>query len=364
MKRLSLFWHVISLGMILSLPLDVEFHPKPHSAVGNGSIPTQSIPTSSLSDPDTTKTPDTMTTTFIENGLLRRGDHVTIISTARKVTPQKMQPSIDLFRSWGLVVDIDPRLYLEDNQMAGPDSNRLAMLQDAINNPDIKAIFCARGGYGTVRIIDSVDFSPLKHNPKWIIGFSDVTVLHSHLHNLGFESLHAIMPISISAGTNRSNNPAIASLYNVLFRGHDHVEFNSHEFNRPGTAEAQVVGGNLSILYSLLASDSDIDTDGKILLIEDLDEYLYHIDRMMMALKRAGKLKNLKGLIVGGLTQMHDNEIPFGRNAEEIVRDAVAEYNYPVCFNAPYGHIGSRNHALPLGKKIRMTVGNKTVIDI
>lgn len=313
---------------------------------------------------DTTKSNNAMPLTFIENGKLHKGDHVTIISTARKVTPQKMQTSIDLFRSWGLIVDIDPRLYEQEDQMAGSDANRLAMLQDAINNPKIKAIFCARGGYGTVRIIDQVDFSPLKDNPKWIIGFSDVTVLHSHLHTLGFESLHAIMPISIPSGANRTNNAAVASLYNVLFTGHDKVEFDNHKFNRKGTAEAQVVGGNLSILYSLLGSDSDINTDGKILLIEDLDEYLYHIDRMMMALKRAGKLKNLKGLIVGGMTDMHDNDIPFGRNAEEIVRDAVAEYDYPVCFNAPYGHIGSRNHALPMGKKIRLTVGSKTTIEI
>ena len=227
-----------------------------------------------------------------------------------------------------------------------------------LDNPDIKAILCVRGGYGTVRIIDDIDFSHFQKNPKWLAGFSDITVLHSHIHKLNVASLHSTMPISFSSNTTES----IMSLKDALFGKHLSIKIDLHPFNRFGEAKGQIVGGNLSILYSLMGSPSDLNTDGKILFIEDLDEYLYHIDRMMMNLKRSGKLSNLKGLIVGGMTKMNDNTIPFGKDAESIIKDVVSEYNYPVCFGFPAGHIKD-NRALKLGVIAELKVDKQSSLN-
>ena len=184
----------------------------------------------------------------------------------------------------------------------------------------------------------------MKKNPKWIIGYSDVTVLHSHLNNLGIASLHATMPINFENNSKES----LQSLKNSLLGKSNRIECKGHPFNRLGLVDAEIVGGNLSILYSLLGSNSDVDTEGKILFIEDLDEYLYHIDRMMMSLKRNGKLAKLKGLIVGGMNEMNDNQILFGKSAEEIILEHTKEYNYPICFGFPAGHIND-NRCIGLG---------------
>lgn len=294
--------------------------------------------------------------------LLQPGDKVSIVATARKVSPAEMQPAIDLFRSWGLQVTLPKGLFEQNNQFAGDEYNRAQMLQEALNDDEIKAIFCARGGYGTVRIIDMLDFTSFAKNPKWIIGYSDITVLHSHIQrHLGIPTLHAIMPINIpqdAATAAHKSYPAIDSLKDALFNG-PQTEIRGtagNNFGRRGESYAPIVGGNLSILYSLMGSPSEIDTDGKILFIEDLDEYLYHIDRMMQNLKRAGKLTNLKGLIVGAMSDMHDNQTPFGKSAEEIIWDVVKDYTYPVWFHAPYGHIETDNIALCLGSPINFSV--------
>ena len=243
---------------------------------------------------------------------LKVGDKIGIISTARKISLQELKPAIIILGSWGLEVTLGKNIFKKDNQFAGAVEQRSADLQSMVNNEDIKAILCARGGYGSVQIIDNINFSSLRKSPKWIVGFSDVTVLHSHLNNLGLATLHATMPINFATNT----DTAIESLKNVLFGNEKDIECNAHPFNKYGKVEADIVGGNLSILYSLLGSESDVNTDGKILLIEDLDEYLYHIDRMMMNLKRNGKLDNLKGMIVGGMSDMNDNDIPFGKTAD------------------------------------------------
>ena len=289
-----------------------------------------------------------------------------IAATARKVSPQEMEPAINLLKHWGLEVVIPEGLYAENHQMAGTDSHRAAVLQRLIDDTDIRAILCARGGYGTVRILESLNLTPLKQNPKWIIGYSDVTALHSHVHNLlGMETLHATMPINIPPDATAVHYPAIESLRQALFAGSCQYSLQcSTHLLRPGKAEGVVVGGNLSVLYSIMGSPSDIDTAGKILFIEDLDEYLYHIDRMMMSLKRCGKLCNLSGLIVGGMSDMHDNAIPFGKTAEEIIWDAVKEYDYPVCMGMPFGHIGMENRALILGRQTELNIqpnGNVTI---
>lgn len=287
--------------------------------------------------------------------LLHKGDRVAIVATARKVGPEEIATAVKLFEKWELQVVLPDGLHAEYGQLAGSDEHRARLMQEAIDAPDIKAVFCARGGYGTVRIIDQIDWTRFAENSKWIVGYSDVTVLHSHIHrHCGTETLHATMPINI---TSEVDTPATETLRRILFGLEDTTyQFEGHFLNRCGTASATVVGGNLSILYSLCGSPSDIDTEGKILLIEDLDEYLYHIDRMMQNLRRCGKLARLKGLIVGGMTDMHDNSVPFGMTVEEIVRECVKDYDYPVCFQAPFGHLGDKNLALPLGRKIELSV--------
>ena len=266
---------------------------------------------------------------------LNIGDKIGIISTARKISLEELNPSIKLLEEWGLKVVFGKNLFKEDNQFSGTVTQRLSDLQSMIDDDCIKAILCARGGYGTVQIIDQIDFSNLMKNPKWIIGYSDVTVLHSHLHQLGIASLHATMPINFENNTPK----ALESLKSALFGLGNLTEINHHHFNRFGKVEGEVVGGNLSILYSLLGSASDINTDGKILFIEDLDEYLYHVDRIMMNFKRNQKLKHLKALIVGGMNDMNDNTIPFGKTAEEIILEYIKEFDFPVCFNFPAGHL-------------------------
>ena len=222
---------------------------------------------------------------------------------------------------------------------------------------EIRAIICARGGYGTVRIIDNIDFTNYNLKPKWIVGYSDVTVLHSHIHtNFGIETLHAIMPLNFPGAPE-----ALFTLKKALFGESLTYELEPHPFNRNGHCRGQVVGGNLSLLYSLNNTLSDIDTTDKILFIEDLDEYLYHIDRMMMNLRRSGKLENLAGLIVGGMTEMNDNEVPFGKTAYEIIAEAIKPYSFPVIFNFPAGHI-SDNRVLIIGRRCEMTVAERVFL--
>lgn len=290
---------------------------------------------------------------------LKAGDRVALAAPARKVSPEEMQPAIEALRSWGLEVEVPEGLFASEHQFAGSDSHRAALLQRQLDDPGIKAIICCRGGYGTVRIIDRLDFARFAEHPKWIVGFSDVTVLHSHIHRtLGLPTLHATMPASGDwTPDGETWKPAVQSLHDTLFGTPLCHEWAAHPLNHGGRASAPVVGGNLSILYSLCGSASALDTRGKILLIEDLDEYLYHIDRMMQNLKRCGMLDGLAGLIVGGLSDMHDNTVPFGQTAEEIVADAVAGHDYPVAFGAPFGHLGDNNLALTLGIKYNLEVG-------
>jgi muramoyltetrapeptide carboxypeptidase len=282
---------------------------------------------------------------------LQKGDTVAILATARKHIVKSMQPTISLLESWGLHVVIGKSIGLEKNQLAGNDKERAADLQEQLDNPNIKAIWCARGGYGTVRVIDLIDFTQFKKNPKWVVGFSDVTVLHNHLNTMGYKSIHGIMPINLSKAT----PAAIESLRLSLFGQPLQYAIDAHPMNRIGTASGELVGGNLSILYSVLGSPSAIDCKDKILYIEDLDEYLYHIDRMMMNLKRNGCLESLKGIIVGSMTDMKDNDIPWGKNALEIVQDVTKNLNIPIIFNFPAGHIHD-NRALILGNTVTVDV--------
>lgn len=283
---------------------------------------------------------------------LKKGDKIGVLACARKISPDEIQPAIDLLNSWGLEVVLSKNLFCVDNQFAGTDEERAEDLQAMLDNTSVKAVISARGGYGTMRIIGKIDFTQFKKNPKWVLGYSDITALLSHINNIGIETLHATMPINFM-----KNEEATETLRKALFGENLNYTVNAHPLNRKGAAEAELTGGNLSILYALSGSVSDINTKGKILFIEDLDEYLYHIDRMMLNLKRSGKLNDLAGLIVGGMSDMRDNTVPFGKTAEEIIFEAVKEYNYPVCFNFPAGHV-DRNLALYFGRKVKLKVAD------
>lgn len=285
---------------------------------------------------------------------LQKGDTVAILATARKNIDDNLKPAIDLLKSWGLNVVIGSTIGLDNNQLAGTDEQRAADFQQQMDNPNIKMIWCVKGGYGTVRIIDLLDFSKFKKNPKWLVGFSDVTALHNHLNTMGFKSIHGIMPVTVA----RATPQAIETMRIALFGGKLKYEIEPFAMNRLGRASGELVGGNLSILYSLFGSPSSIDCSDKILFIEDLDEYLYHIDRMMMNLKRNGCLESIKGIVVGSMTKMKDNDIPWGKNAIEIIDDVTKKYNIPVLYNFPAGHIQD-NRALILGNKVRIDVNEK-----
>ena len=285
---------------------------------------------------------------------LQKGDTVAIVSTARKNIDDNLKPTIDLLEGWGLNVKIGKTIGWDYYQLAGTDEQRATDFQEQLNDQSIKAIWCVRGGYGTVKIIDKLDFTKFKQNPKWIIGFSDVTVLHSHLNNMGFQSIHGTMPVSIPRATDEAKNSLCAALFGDPLK----YTLDCDALNHNGKAKGELVGGNLSILYSLLGSQSAVDCTDKILFIEDLDEYLYHIDRMMMNLKRNGCLSALKGIIVGAMTEMKDNEIPWGRNALEIIEDSVQGLNIPIIYNFPAGHIRD-NRALIFGKQVLMEVNAK-----
>ena len=294
---------------------------------------------------------------MISPKLLSKGSKIAIVATARFVTENDIESAVRRLKAMGFIPVYDDRLFATCDQFAGDDDSRAATLQSYLDDPEIDAILCARGGYGTVRIIDKLNFDKFLLNPKWIIGYSDVTVLHAHLQSLNCESIHATMPINFNDNTEASLN----SLYEALTKGNISYEIENHPFNIKGEAEAELVGGNISVLYSLLASSSFPNTDGKILFLEDLDEYLYHIDRMMFAFERAGIFDGIKGLIVGGLTKMHDNNIPFGKTAEDIILERVADKGIPVCFNFPAGHIDD-NRAIILGRKIRLSIRNAQCI--
>ncbi|OFX80105.1 MAG: LD-carboxypeptidase [Bacteroidetes bacterium GWE2_29_8] len=286
--------------------------------------------------------------------ILKKGDKIGIVAPARKISHDEIKNAVDYITSWGYEVVFGDSLFADSNQYAGTDDDRANDFQKMLNNNEIKAILCARGGYGSLRIIDMLDFSNYQINPKWIIGYSDITVFHL-TSNLKYNiaSLHATMPINFPDINNPNN--AVNDLKSILQGEPISYKSSNNSYNKKGTMWGPVVGGNLSVLYSLQGSfDINLLKD-KVLFIEDLDEYLYHIDRMIISMKRAGWFKEINGLIVGGMTDMRDNTIPFGKNPCEIITEALAEYNFPICFDFPSGHI-EENIPIILGKKILLKV--------
>ena len=283
---------------------------------------------------------------------LKQGDTICILSTARFVELETIQPFIDWIESLGLKIRLGSTMSLKDNQYAGTDIERAKDFQDAIRNPEIKAIWFARGGYGSIRIFDDILWDEFIENPKWLIGFSDITIWHNLVNQFyGIQSIHALMPITF-----QTNTPEAIKYTAQMIMG-ERVEvlfpFASKNANFKAVS-GEIIGGNLSILYSLLGTKTGFNTSGKVLYIEDIDEYLYHIDRIMISLKKAGKLSGLKALLVGEFFDIKDNTIPFGKTYQEIVLEHCSEYGYPIIFDFPAGHIDN-NHPIRLGAQVEIS---------
>ena len=267
---------------------------------------------------------------------------------------EKTQKCIDTLQQWGFKVKVGKTIGHQFNYFSGTDEERLHELQQMLDDSTIKAVFCARGGYGLSRIIDTINFENFIQNPKWIIGYSDITLLHAHIYsNFNIASLHA--PMAAAFNEIDESEAYINSIYNSLTGLRQSYTIASDNLNRNGSCKGELVGGNLSLLVHVIGSRSGIDTKNKILFIEDLGEYKYNIDRMLMQLKRAGKLDNLAGLIVGSFSEIKDTTISFGQEPSDLILDKVKEYNYPVCFDFPVGHV-KENYALKIGVKYDLTI--------
>ena len=289
---------------------------------------------------------------------LKQGDKIAIVASARKISSKELKKAIQIIEHKGYECVLGKSIDNSFNQFSATDEERAIDLQNMLDDSDIKAILFARGGYGSVRVVDKIDFSAFEKKPKWLVGYSDITVFHSHINrNCGVRTLHASMPINFAD----NSKEALDSLFYCIEGKQISYTLDSHKLNRIGLAIAEIIGGNLSVLYSLLGSVSFPDLKGKILFIEDLDEYLYHIDRMMIGFKRAGVFNDIAGIVVGGMTDMNDNAVPFGKTAEEIISDVCSDFNFPMVFGFPAGHFKD-NKALILGKSYKLDVGEKVVI--
>jgi muramoyltetrapeptide carboxypeptidase len=291
---------------------------------------------------------------------LKKGDIIGITCPAGYMAKEKAQACIDTLQQWGYQVMVGNTLGSNSaNYFSGTDEERLNELQAMLDDDSINAILCGRGGYGTSRIIDRLDFKKFKRKPKWIIGFSDITVLHNHIFsNYKTASIHAPMASAFNDGG--AKNEYVQSLKKMLTGKRNKYSCAPHPNNQQGKATGELVGGNLSLLAHLTGTPSDINPKNKLLFIEDIGEYIYNIDRMLYQLKRSGKLDNLAGLIIGGFTDMKDTDRPFGKNMDEVLHDIVKEYTYPVCFHFPVSH-GTENYALKIGGTYQLNVGRTKV---
>ncbi|MCW3806104.1 S66 peptidase family protein [Plebeiibacterium marinum] len=289
---------------------------------------------------------------------IKKGDTIGIVAPAGKIEQNIVEQAISRIEKMGYIVKTAPSIHNHYFNFSSTDENRRKDLQDFLDDQNINAILCTRGGYGTIRIIDNIDFTKFRENPKWVIGFSDITVLHAAIQQNGIASIHGPMCKSFLNYTNTSVD--IDVLFSFLEGEAPEYIINPYPTNRPGTACGDIIGGNLSLLHALRGTKFDFNPEGKILFIEDLSEYLYHLDRIMFNLKLGGVLEKLNGLVVGQFTEMKDNEIPFGETIEEIIYKSVAEYDYPVAFNFPSGHIET-NFPIILGDYIELKVETNQV---
>lgn len=298
----------------------------------------------------------TMTKSLIQPHNLKAGDTVAIVAPSGVLNnrTKEVNQAKELLKSWGLNVVVGEHVFKKANHFAGTDNERAEDFQKALNNPNIKAIWCARGGYGTVRMIDKLDYTKYKLNPKWIIGYSDITAIHNQLNNEGSESIHAMMCTSLTDDLSEIKE-TLETFKCALFGKSLNYTIEGSSYNKTGSTTAPLVGGNLTLLHTMLGSKTSIDTSGKILFIEEIGEYKYHIDRMLQSLKRAGYFENCKGLIVGDMTKMRKNTTPWGTSIEQLILDVLAEYDFPVLFDFPAGHEDD-NRALILGRTIELVV--------
>lgn len=305
---------------------------------------------------DTSKFEDKMPEKLIKPPYLKMGDTVAIVAPSGilKNSEREITQAKELLEDWGLKVVIGKNVFNQAGHFAGSDEERTIDLQKAIDDPSISAIWCARGGYGTVRILDNLDYSKLKSNPKWIVGYSDITALHNDIHNLGIESLHALMCTSLTEDLSEVEK-SISTFKKALFGGNITYEIKGDPYNKTGIASGQLVGGNLTLLHTMLGSRSSIITDGKILFIEEIGEYAYHIDRMLQSLKRAGYFEDCKGLVVGDISKVRKNTTPWGKPVKQLILDAFEDYDFPILFNFPAGH-EKENRALILGRNVTLEV--------
>jgi muramoyltetrapeptide carboxypeptidase len=291
---------------------------------------------------------------------IKPGVKIRIVSPAGKVKEEYVLPAVEWLIQQGYKVELGKHVFAGHFQFAGTDKQRLDDLQTALDDPDAAAIICSRGGYGTMRIIDKLNFDNFKIHPKWLVGFSDITILHICLNNLGIATIHGAMP-KYFLDENKIPTENLESLMQLLQGKQVAYTITPEKKNKQGHAMGELVGGNLSIISSLQGTKYEIDTYGKILFLEDIDEFLYHTDRMVHQLKLSGKLDNLAGLIVGDFTDMKDNESPFGKSVHDIISEAVEEFDYPVCFGFPAGH-DKKNLALAFGMKWELDVSENKVL--
>lgn len=295
---------------------------------------------------------------LIQPPYLKAGDTVAIVAPSGilKNRNDEVARAKKLLESWNLNVVIGDNVFKKDNHFAGTDAERCEDFQKALDDKSIKAIWSARGGYGTVRILDKLDYSKFLKQPKWIIGYSDITALHSQLHIIGVETIHAIMCVSLPKDLNEIEK-SIETFKSAIFGQPLAYTLTGSKYNRTGSAKGQLVGGNLTILHTMLGSNTSIDVDGKILFIEEIGEYKYHIDRMLQSMKRAGYFDNCKGVVVGDMTKLRKNTTLWGSSVEQLIIDALQDYNFPIAFNMPAGHEDD-NRAMILGRTIQLDVNS------
>jgi len=294
---------------------------------------------------------------LIQPPYLKAGDTVAIVAPSGilKNRQAEVQRAVKLLESWGLHALVGKHVFSQDNHFAGTDLERCEDFQKAMDNPMVSAIWAARGGYGTVRILDKLDYTQLKKNPKWLIGYSDITALHNDFHNEGFETIHAMMCTSLTADETGLDQ-TIATFKKALFGEPIAYTLRGSKYNKVGVVNAPIVGGNLTMLHTMLGSKSSIDTSGKILFIEEIGEYKYHVDRMLQSLKRAGYFNNCAGVLVGDMTKMRKNTTAWGSSIEQLILDALSDYDFPIAFNMPAGHEDD-NRAMILGQDVELVVG-------
>ena len=290
---------------------------------------------------------------------LDRGDTIGVVCPAGYMAMERVQQCLQILEAWGFKVKVGKTVGGNStNYFSGTDKERLTDFQEMLDDDEVKAVLCARGGYGIGRIIEQIKFKKFAKQPKWIIGFSDVTVLHAHIYsNYKIATLHAPM----AGAFNEGENEFVLSLRSALTGTSAKYEVKPHEFNKIGMASGELVGGNLALLTHICGTSSDIKTKNRILFLEDVGEYLYNVDRMLYQLKRNGKFDKLSGVIIGGFTENKDTDRPFGKTVFEIIHEIFQEFDYPICFGFPVSH-GIENYALKIGVEYNLSISSGKVI--